>query len=76
MAETCRAWSSAKVGGLYFMCWALALWIFLQKLYLDAFKNKQSGKILLYPVKQAVMLFIGLRSKMSVKMFDVTPDAL
>lgn len=63
----CCAWSSARVGGLYFMSWALALWIFLQKLYLDAFKNKQSGKILLYPVKQAVVLFIGLRSKMSVK---------
>lgn len=78
MAEMCPAWSSAKVqvGRLYFMSWAFVFWIFLQKLSLDALKNKESRKILLHPVKQTAMVFVGLKSKMSVKTFDITADVL
>lgn len=36
----------------------------------------KSEKILLYSVKQTVVLFIGLKSKMSVKACDVTADVL
>lgn len=78
MAEICPPWSSANVqdGGLYFMSWTFVFWTFLQKSSLDALKNKESGKVPLYPVKQTVVLLIGLKSKMSVKTFDVTTDAL
>lgn len=69
MAEICPAWSSAKVqsGGLYFMSWTFGFWIFLQNLSLDALKNKESGKTHSYLVKQTVVLFIGLKSKTSMK---------
>jgi len=63
-----------KLGGCT-LSWTFVFWIFLQKVSLDALKNKESGKIVLYPVKQTVVLFIGLKSKMSVKTFDVTAEA-
>lgn len=65
MAEMCPTWSSARVQvrGLYFMTWTFEFWICVQKLPLDALKNRESGKILLYPVKQTVMLFIGFKTE-------------
>lgn len=71
----CLVFSQSSSRGAVFYELDICFWIFLQKLSLDALKNKESGKILLYLVKQ-ICGVTGLKSKMSVKTFDVTTDAL
>lgn len=78
MAEMCPAWFSAKVqvGGAAFYGLDVCLLDLCKKMSLSALKNKESGEILLYCLKQTVMLFISLKSKMSAKTSDVTTNVL